>query len=260
LQDRFIGKVVIVTGAGQGIGRECAIRLANEGGHVVVADRVESTARNVVDQIRASGRRADLFVGDLSSASVARQLVAEVTSNLGRVDVSVHNVGGAMWTKRFWEFSDREIEQEIQRSLWPTLWCCRAVLPKMIEQGSGAVVNIGSTATRGINRVPYSTAKGGVHALTTCLALETATLGVRVNCVAPGGTHVAERPVPRNAAPLSDVDRAGLAGVIEQTMRDTPLGRLGTVAEQAAAVAFLASDEASYLTGQTVYVGGGAIG
>jgi dihydroxycyclohexadiene carboxylate dehydrogenase len=257
---QFSGKSIVVTGAAQGIGRACALRFAREGGSVVVADCVDPPARAVVDEIRASGGIAEAYIADLSTSAGARGLMATACTLFGRIDVSVHNVGGTIWAKPYWEYSDAQIEAEIQRSLWPTLWCCRAVLPIMLGQKSGSIINIGSVATRGIHRVPYSAAKGAVQALTTCLAMETATLGVRVNCVAPGGTVVTDRTVPRPSGELTEADRAGFAAVLQQTMRDTPQGRFGTVEEQAAAVAFLASDEASYITGQTLYVAGGGVG
>jgi dihydroxycyclohexadiene carboxylate dehydrogenase len=260
LTGRFEGKSVVVTGAAQGIGRACALRFAKEGARVVVADQVEEVAREVQQQIRSANGDAEIFVGNLEESAPAGELVEFAIARFGRIDVSVHNVGGAMWTKRFCEFSPEEMEIEIRRSLFSTLWCCRAVLPGMIRQQSGSIVNVGSVATRGINRVPYSAAKGGVHALTACIALEVARHGIRVNCVAPGGTDVGARRIPRNRATPTQADREGLAEVVEQTMRDTPLGRLGTAEEQAAAIAFLASDEASYVTGQVFYVAGGAIG
>jgi dihydroxycyclohexadiene carboxylate dehydrogenase len=184
----------------------------------------------------------------------------ETVDTYGRIDVSVHNVGGTIWAKPFWEYPDDQIEKEINRSLWPTLWCCRAVIPFMIEQQSGAIVNVGSVATRGINRVPYSAAKGGVQAMTTCMALELAEHGVRVNCVNPGGVDQGERATPRHTGVMTDLDKAGMQGVIEQPHRDTPMKRYGTPEEEAAAICFLAADEASYITGEIINVAGGGIG
>jgi dihydroxycyclohexadiene carboxylate dehydrogenase len=254
---RFAGKSVIVTGAAQGIGRACALRFAAEGAMVTIADRAEPQAQEVLAEIRAAGGAGRVSVVDLETSAGARQLMADTFKAYGQIDVSVHNVGGTIWTIPYWEYSDEQIEKEIQRSLWPTLWSCRAVIPFMIKQQSGAIVNVGSVATRGINRVPYSAAKGGVQAITTCLAMELADHNVRVNCVAPGGVDVGERAIPRNISPLNEVDKLGMQAVYEQTLRDTPMKRFGTPGEEAAAIAFLASDEASYITGQTLYVAGG---
>lgn len=257
---RFTGKSVIVTGAAQGIGRAAALRFAEEGARVTVADRAEDQARQVLSEITQLGGEGRVSIVDLETSTGARQLMDEVHSAYGRIDVSVHNVGGTIWAKPFWEYSDEQIEKEIQRSLWPTLWCCRAAIPYMIEQQAGAIINIGSVATRGINRVPYSAAKGGVQAITTCMAMELADHGIRVNSVAPGGVDVGERAIPRNTESLSQIDTLGMQGVYEQTLRDTPMKRFGTPEEQAAAIVFLAADEASYITGQTLYVAGGGIG
>lgn len=257
---RFDGKVVIVTGAAQGIGRACARRFASEGARVVVADRAEDAARAAVDDIRNANGSAEAIAVDLSTHAGATTLIEQTLDRFGRIDVSVHNVGGAIRIKPFWRYTPAEIEAEIRQSLWPTVWCCHAVLPAMIRQGAGVIVNIGSVATRGIHRLPYSAAKGAIQALTASLAMETAELGIRVNCVAPGGTEVHDRYVPRSADALGAEDVAWIEAVKRQTLRDTPQGRFGSVEEQAAAVAFLASDEASYVTGQTLFVAGGGIG
>ena len=257
---RFDGKNVIVTGAAQGIGRACAQRFANEGANVMLADCAADAVCAVAEELRTQGACVDCFVADLSTSEGARGLMAATQRAFGCIDVSVHNVGGTIWAKPFVHYTDEQIEAEIQRSLWPTLWCCHAALPYMLARGAGTIVNIGSVATRGINRVPYAAAKGAVHAITTTLALETAETGIRVNCVAPGGTQVTDRTVRRPSGQPSDEDQAHINAVIEQTLRDTPLARFGTVEEQAAAVAFLASDDASYITGQTLFVAGGGIG
>ena len=114
----------------------------------------------------------------------------------GRIDILVNNVGGTIWAKPFEHYREHEIEAEIRRSLFPTLWCCRAVLPFMLEQGAGVIVNVSSIATRGVNRVPYGAAKGGVNALTACLAFENAQHGIRVNATAPGRHRGAAAPHP----------------------------------------------------------------
>ena len=150
-----------------------------------------------------------------------------------------------------------QIEAEIRRSLFPTLWCCRAVLPAMIERRSGTIVNISSIATRGIYRIPYSAAKGGINALTASLALEHAQDGIRVNAVATGGTEAPPRVVPRNPKPLSAQEQVWYQGIVDQTIASSPMHRYGTIDEQVGAILFLASSEASYITGSVLPVGGG---
>lgn len=260
MSQRFENKVVVVTGAAQGIGKACAVRFAAEGASVVIADRAEEQARKVQQEIIAQGGEASVCAVDLETSAGAKEVMQATVDKYGRIDVSVHNVGGTIWAKPFWQYPEDQIEKEINRSLWPTLWCCRAVLPFMIEQQSGAIVNVGSVATRGVNRVPYSAAKGGVQAITTCMALELAEHNIRVNCVNPGGVDQGERATPRHTGEMTDIDKAGMQGVVEQTMRDTPMKRYGTPEEEAAAICFLAADESSYITGETINVAGGGIG
>ena len=257
---RFEDKVVVVTGAAQGIGKACALRFAEEGAKVMIADRAEEQAILVQQQIRDAGGIAEICITDLEQNEGSKKVMQETIDTFGRIDVSVHNVGGTIWAKPFWEYPDDQIEKEINRSLWPTMWACRAVIPQMIKQQSGSIVNVGSVATRGINRVPYSAAKGGVQAMTVCLSLELAEHNVRVNCVNPGGVDQGVRATPRTTDAMTEVDKAGMQGVMEQTDRDTPMKRFGTPEELAAAICFLAADEASYITGEIMNVAGGGIG
>ena len=129
----------------------------------------------------------------------------------------------------------------------------------MIEQRRGSIVNIGSTATRGLYRVPYAAAKGGVAGMTVALSLELAPFGIRVNCVAPGLIN-SNRVIPRNPAPPTEREKAWRDEIVAHSVRDAALGRAGEAHEVAATIAFVASDEASYMTGQVIYVGGGAVG
>ena len=259
---RFDGKVGVITGAAQGIGREVALRFAREGGRVCLIDRSD-----IVHEARAeAGPGAVAVVADLENSGECSRALDEARERLGRVDVLVNNVGGTIWARPYAEYAPDQIEAEIRRSLFPTLWCCRAALPAMLEGGGGAIVNVSSVATRGLNRVPYAAAKGGVNAITACLAWEYAERGIRVNAVAPGGTEAPPRRIPRFSGPAeADPERLALeAGwwrtVVEQTTASTLLKRYGTAAEQAAAILFLASDEASYVTGVTLPVGGGDLG
>lgn len=253
---RFAGKAAIVTGAAQGIGREVALRLAREGARVALVDRSEI----VEEARREAGVEAIAVTADLETFEGATVAVERARAAFGRVDILVNNVGGTIWAKPFAHYEQAQIEAEIRRSLFPTLWCCRAVLPAMLEGNSGVIVNVSSVATRGVNRVPYAAAKGGVNAITACLAMEYAGSGIRVVGVAPGGTEAPPRRIPRNTNPRSAQDDAWMQQVVDQTKATSLMHRYGTTEEQAAAILFLASDEASYITGVTLPVAGGDLG
>ncbi|MBF0658092.1 1,6-dihydroxycyclohexa-2,4-diene-1-carboxylate dehydrogenase [Psychrobacter sp. NG25] len=259
MSKRFDNKVCVVTGAAQGIGRGVALRLANEGGKIVMAD-VSPLVEDVLAEITTNGGHATTIQADLETYQGAQDVIGKALDTYGRIDILVNNVGGAIWMKPFISFSEIEIEKEISRSLFPTLWCCHAVLPSMIKQQSGTIVNVSSIATRGINRIPYSTAKGGVNAMTASLAFEHASDGIRVNAVATGGTEAPPRKIPRNTKPLTDEEKGWMNAVVDQTIDSTFVKRYGTIDEQVNAIAFLASDESSYITGSTIPVGGGDAG
>lgn len=253
MTQRFNNKVALVTGAAQGIGRRVAERLLEEGAWLVAVDRSE-----LVHELQHE--RALLLTADLEQYSECARVMAAATARFGRIDVLVNNVGGTIWAKPFEHYAEAEIEAEVRRSLFPTLWCCHCVLPYMLEQGEGAIVNVSSVATRGVNRVPYGAAKGGVNALTACLALETAGSGIRVNATAPGGTEAPPRRIPRNSQPQSEQERLWYQQIVDQTLDSSPMKRYGSIDEQAGAILFLACDEASYITGVTLPVGGGDLG
>jgi dihydroxycyclohexadiene carboxylate dehydrogenase len=256
MSGRFEDRVMAVTGAAQGIGRRVAERAAAEGARVAVIDRSTLGA----EVAREIGNGATFIEADLESWDGAALAIGRAADAFGRIDALVNNVGGAIWMKPFAEFAPNEIEREIARSLMPTLWCCRAALPGMLERGEGVIVNVSSIATRGINRVPYSAAKGGVNAITASLAWEVAEHGVRVVATAPGGTEAPPRVIPRNGATQTRREKAWVKQVVDQTIQSSLMKRYGTLDEQAAVFLFLASDEASYLTGVTVPVGGGDLG
>jgi dihydroxycyclohexadiene carboxylate dehydrogenase len=254
--DRFKDKAMIVTGAAQGIGRGVALAAAAEGARLVLADR-SPLVHEVAQEAAARGAQAAVVEADLETWAGAAALAARALEDYGRIDILVNNVGGTIWAKPYQEYEADQIEAEIRRSLFPTLWCCRAVLPAMVAARAGAIVNVSSVATRGIYRIPYSAAKGGVNALTASLAMEHAQDGIRVNAVATGGTDAPPRKVPRNPGPLSEQEQAWYQGIVDQTIASSLMHRYGTIAEQVAAILFLASSEASYITGTVLPVGGG---
>lgn len=250
---RFADRVAVVTGAAQGIGLRVVERLLEEGAWVVAVDRSE-----LVHELKSE--RVLTLTADLEQALECSEVMSAAHGRFGRIDILVNNVGGTIWVKPFEHYHTEEIEAEVRRSLFPTLWCCHAVLPYMIEQGRGAIVNVSSVATRGVNRVPYGAAKGGVNALTVCLAFENAERGIRVNATAPGGTQAPPRRIPRNTEQPNLDEQRWYQQIVDQTVDSSLMKRYGTVDEQASAILFLASDEASYITGVTLPVGGGDLG
>ncbi|WP_416051734.1 1,6-dihydroxycyclohexa-2,4-diene-1-carboxylate dehydrogenase [Cupriavidus basilensis] len=256
---RFSGKIAVVTGAAQGIGRGVALAAAAEGASLVLVDR-SALVHEVAAQILANGGQALAVEADLETYAGARLMTSAALAAHGRIDVLVNNVGGTIWAKPYQEYEEAQIEAEIRRSLFPTLWCCRAVLPGMIARKQGVIVNVSSIATRSIYRVPYAAAKGGVNALTASLAFEHAQDGIRVNAIATGGTEAPPRKVPRNTAEQTPQEAAWYQGIVDQTMASSLMHRYGTIDEQVRAILFLASGEASYITGTVLPVGGGDLG
>lgn len=256
---RFSGKTMVVTGAAQGIGRRVAECAAREGAEVLIVDR--SGARDeVAAAIRGEGGAAHAVSADLETYDGCRDAMARAMDLWGRIDILVNNVGGTIWAKPFEHYEPAQIDAEISRSLMPTLYCCHAALAPMLDAGRGVIVNVSSVATRGLNRVPYGAAKGGVNAITANLAWELAERGIRVVATAPGGTQAPPRLVPRNPNAEEEQREDWYRTIVDQTTGSALMKRYGTLDEQAAAILFLASDEASYITGTTLPVAGGDLG
>jgi dihydroxycyclohexadiene carboxylate dehydrogenase len=254
---RFAGKVIVVTGAAQGIGRGVALRAAAEGGKVLFVDRAD-----FVSEVAAEAKGADTagFIADLETYEGAASAMAFAVQKFGGIDILINGVGGAIRMRPFAEFEPAQIDAEIRRSLMPTLYTCHAVLPRLLKRGGGTIVNVSSNATRGIRRIPYSAAKGGVNAITQSLAMEYAEHNIRVVATAPGGTDAPPRRVPRNTVGDSDQEKAWMGDAVKQVTESTFFKRYGSIDEQVAPILFLASDEASYITGTVLPVAGGDTG
>ncbi|MGV2052367.1 benzoate diol dehydrogenase BenD [Agrobacterium sp. 22-209-1] len=256
-EGRFAGKVIVVTGAAQGIGRSVAMRAAAEGGRVLLVDRADFVADVAAE---AGPGNALGFETDLETHQGAAAAMDFAAKNFGGVDILINNVGGAIRMRPYEEFEPSQVDAEIRRSLMPTLYCCHAVLPHLFRRGAGVIVNVSSNATRGIFRVPYSAAKGGVNAITQSLAMEVAERNIRVVATAPGGTQAPARRVPRNSDGDTLKEQGWMQDVVGQVTDSSFMKRYGTIDEQVAPILFLASDEASYITGTVMPVAGGDTG
>jgi glucose 1-dehydrogenase len=236
---RFKGKTVIVTGAAQGIGLGCAKRFAEEGARVAVVDRNEEAGRKSA----AGLKDAAFFACDVGLKPEVDRTIADVIGRFGQIDVLVNNAG-IVRPKNLLEMSEEDFDLVIRTNLKSTFLFTQGVARHMIERGiKGAIVNMSSTHTA------YASSKGGISSMTKAVSLSLAPHGIRVNAIGPGTIET-----DMTARLLNDPKSRG------SILARTPLGRFGTTADVAGVIAFLASDDAAYLTGQTIYLEGGRMG
>jgi glucose 1-dehydrogenase len=246
---RFLDQVVIVTGGAQGIGRACADAFASEGAAVVSADIDPAGGAKAAAEIEGRGGQARFVETDVGDAAQARRLVDGTLEAFGRLDVLINNAG-IIKTAEFLEISEADFDAVLRVNLKGVFLVGQAAARAMVARGKGAIVNMSSAnAVVAIpNQVPYVTSKGAVNQLTKVMALALADKGVRVNAIGPGSILTDLLQVVMN-------DEAARRRILSRT----PMGRCGEPAEVAKVALFLASDDASYLTGQCIYPDGGRL-
>ena len=243
------GKVALVTGASSGIGRAAAEALAANGARVAINyHRNEAGAQAARGQIVAGGGSAIVIQSDVTRASEVQSLVEQTVAEFGPIDILVNNAGSLVERLKILELTEERWDEVIDLNLKTAFLCSRAVAASMMERRTGAIINVSSIAGRNggaLGSIHYSAAKGGLITFTKGLAKEMAPFGVRVNAISPG---VIDTPFHEQFS--SPEMMKTYAGMI-------PLGRVGTPAEAARVICFLASDAASFLVGETIEINGG---
>jgi 3-oxoacyl-[acyl-carrier protein] reductase len=252
---RLKDKVVIVTGGAQGIGRACALGMADEGAKLVVADINLAAAETTVGEIQGKGKEALALKTDVSSTVDTQAMAKAAVERFGRIDVLVNNAAVFQRTKMakapFWELDLSEWDRLIAVNLKGTFLCCRAVFPFMKAQKSGKIINVSSgTFFVGIpNQLHYVASKGGIIGMTRSMARELGDYGINVNCIAPGATQSYDTSEKANFEPRESS--------LQQLVSRRCLKRIERVEDLVGTAIFLASSDSDFITGQTILVDGG---
>ncbi|MGI8315894.1 SDR family NAD(P)-dependent oxidoreductase [Halobacillus mangrovi] len=247
---RLEGKNVLITGAASGIGRATALRMAEEGAAVIVSDRNTDQGANVAAEIKEQGGRAEFFELDVTKEVSVQEAVSFTEKTLGSIDVLFNNAGVGGEEKKLHELSEEEWDTVVDINMKGVFFGIKHAAPIMIKQEKGVIINTSSVlGFKGKKRSgPYNASKGGLVTLTKNAALEYGRYGIRVNAVGPG---VIDTPIVK---PWREDERKW--NIISKA---NALGRLGQPEEVAEAVLFLASDQASFITGETLMVDGGGL-
>lgn len=249
------GRAAIVTGGATGIGLGITRRLLADGAQVLIAALTEDELKQALSELRAADYEPAGFTGDLSVPGQADELLQAAISTLGTVDILVNNAGGGVIRPTL-EHTEETLQATMANNLWTTIRCTLALLPHMVEHGYGRIMNIGAESVRNglVDHAIYNAAKGGVHGLTSGLAREFATCGITVNTVAPSYVETPElsRALSTGTMP------ARLRHATQRATELIPMGRPGSVDDVAAMVAYLARDDAQFVTGQVLSVNGGS--
>ena len=245
-QFRLSGKIALVTGASEGIGRDLAVGLASAGADVILSSRNEKKLIEVASEIKGMGRKAEVFVADVTRREDIEGLNQFVLAGLGKLDILVNNAGFVA-TKMAWDISEEEWDRMVNTGLKGLFFCSQALGAVMRDQGYGKIINLSSTFSRStiMGRSVYAAIKAGVSHLTEALAVEWAPHGIRVNALAPTATNTPSR------------EQALKGDILKYMLSRIPLGRLAEPGDLIPAAIYLASPASDFITGQTLFVDGG---
>jgi 3-oxoacyl-[acyl-carrier protein] reductase len=247
--DYFVGKTIIITGAASGIGRAAAMIFAREGANVVCADLNAKGAKDTADQIVAKGRKALAITTDVTSRRQVNDMVHRAIETFGTVQFQFNSAGAALRRSKFLDIDDALLENTFALNVNGTLYCMQAILPHMLENGHGVIVNMASMAHRRGgpgSSVHYAAAKGAVVSMTLGVAREFASAGIRCLSISPGPIRTPFQSAAQTSPEL-----------MQRFLDDVPMKRFGEPEEIGELVLFMCSDACPFMTADTVYVNGG---